>query len=652
MIIMDLVVSGVGKFSKPVKFTFHKGYNVVYGLNESGKSTFARAIMAVLFPDVYSNVPDFINWQLEGASRCYLTISEGNEIYRLVRDFSQKLSNLSRYIKDKKVFALITKDEGEISEFITNTLKLADEEIYSGTFFSDAANLPSTSPLGYMGAVPKPVKSQSSPEEDLDFEGQDPIALKERLETLKGEMARAEEMSGIETAFDEEQSNLYEIQSQIKDIRQMEKEIEETSDFINRFKAYGEVEGVISRVDRYMESERRIEHTINELKSKKGQAEAELINANLPSITEHKLFFPGVGIAVLGIVLKLPFAQDILGRFINNPDTIETISKLAVLIMLAGLGLAGWVLWQFISAFSYQNKLRSTVNESDDEIKLATARYNTEMREMKELMKSLGADNVEGLKAKINNYKQSELKRDTLLAKLSQMKEERGYDRLIEEENVIKSRVDELQQKLESMHGLGFTPQEMKTEIKKIEAYLAKKGVRFDRYDESKAGASKSGGFTGGRKPSRFPDDHFARSLAIATELVQKGQMEPLSELQKTFDKYIQVLTNKNYARATFSKDGVIKFFKADNLMRVGMDSMSLATKDTVYFALKLALIDSIIKRRSIPIIMDDPFILFDDQRIIAVTSILKELSSRAQVILLTTKKAAAQGADRTFQIK
>jgi uncharacterized protein YhaN len=79
---------------------------------------------------------------------------------------------------------------------------------------------------------------------------------------------------------------------------------------------------------------------------------------------------------------------------------------------------------------------------------------------------------------------------------------------------------------------------------------------------------------------------------------------------------------------------------------------MSLATKDTVYFALKLALIDSIIKRRSIPIIMDDPFILFDDQRITAVTSILKELSSRAQVILLTTKKTAAQGADRSFQIK
>ncbi len=650
MIIMDLVVSGVGKFSKPVKFTFHKGYNVIYGLNESGKSTFARAIMAVFFPEVYSNVPDFINWQLEGTSRCYLTISDGKEIYRIVRDFTQKLSNLSRYIKDKKAFAIITKDEKEIKDFISNSLKLFDEDIFSSSFFSDAANLPSTSPMGYVGAISKPIKTEykSSSKDDYELDGQDPIMLKERLELLKGEIARALEISEIENSFDQEQSNLYEIQTQIKEVRDVEKEIDEINEFINRFKAFGEVEGVVSRIERFTDLEKRIETTINQLKSKKGQADAELMNATLPSIPEHKLFFPGIGIAVAGILLNLPAITNLIPE--NRIATI--FLEVSTLIILAGFGMVGWVLWGFISALSYQSKLRNIISESNDEIKQATARYNSETRDIKELMKSLGSENVEDTKRKVKDYKQSEEKKDALEKKLILLKEEKDYDRLSEKETALKNKIDGYQKKLESMQGLGFTPQEMKTEIGKIESYLSKKGVGFDKYDEGKTQSSKSGGFGGGGKSSRFPDDHFARSLAIATELVQKGQMEPLSELQKTFNKYIQVLTNKNYARATFSSDGVIKFFKADNLMRVGMDSMSLSTKDCVYFALKLALIDSILTRRSIPVIMDDPFILFDEQRITTVTSILKELSSKTQVILLTTKQAAAKSADRSFQIK
>jgi uncharacterized protein YhaN len=144
MILLDLVIVGVGRFAQPTRFTFHKGYTVVFGLNETGKSTVGRAVMAVLYPEVYSRAPDFINWQLSGTSRAYVTLKEGTDVYRLTRDFSQKLSNLARYIPDKKIFALATKDEKEISDFLTEKLGLFDEEIYSSVFYSDFLHLPST----------------------------------------------------------------------------------------------------------------------------------------------------------------------------------------------------------------------------------------------------------------------------------------------------------------------------------------------------------------------------------------------------------------------------------------------------------------------------------------------------------------------------
>ena len=149
-----------------------------------------------------------------------------------------------------------------------------------------------------------------------------------------------------------------------------------------------------------------------------------------------------------------------------------------------------------------------------------------------------------------------------------------------------------------------------------------------------------------------FPTDHVARFLAIATELVQKGKMDPLSELQKTFNENIKLLTNNGYARATFSQGGVIKFFKADSLLRVSMDSMSPATRDSMYFALKFALIESMLNHISLPIVLDDPFVMFDDERLAAAVTIIKRLSQRTQVVLLTSRQGALQGADRSLKIK
>ncbi len=389
-----------------------------------------------------------------------------------------------------------------------------------------------------------------------------------------------------------------------------------------------------------------MENTIGELRSKKGQAEAELMNAHLPSIKDNKYLLTGLGIAIAGIVITYVL-KDFLIIYI--PEKIISFGNLAV---IAGFLVAGWGFWQFIQAQGYVSRLRKTVSESDEQIRYVKSRYESESREIKELMKSLGADSIETLKKRVSGFKQSEINKKALEDKLKMMKEGKDYEKLEGEEKEIKNRIEELLKKQDEIGSLGFTPQEMKEEIKRIEGHLAKRGIPVKkRLDESKA-QSGSGSSWGGRVSSRFPDDHIARFLAIATELLQKGQIDPLGELQNLFNKYIQILTKNNYARATFSKEGVIKFFKADNLMRVGMDSMTPATKDSIYFALKFSLIESILKRRSLPIILDDPFLLFDDSRIESVSAILKELSKNGQVIYLTSKQSGLKGADRSFRIK
>jgi hypothetical protein len=653
MILLDLVIVGVGRFAQPTRFSFHKGYTVVFGLNETGKTTFARAAMAVFYPEVYGKAPDFVNWQLSGTSRAYVTVKEGNDVYRLTRDFSQKLSNLARYVPDKKTFALITKDEKEIAGFLTDKLGLFDEEIYSSVFYSDFLHLPSTNPFGVIGAVPKPVASSSPSGSasvgDADGEDEDPETLKERLETLKREISRGKEIDQVQVDLDDLNGKLYDIQSKTKEVKELEGKLQEINAFFDRSKSLGDIAGIKSRMDRYIDSERRKDAQVNEIKSRRGQAEAQLANTAVPSLKDNKYLLPGAGIALGGILLNF-FQGNVLSFLPEYSNPISIAFKIITFGILAGLGLVAWGVWQFINAQNQIQALRSTISEADTDIRQFQTKFESETKDFRDVMRTLGSNNIEDLKAKLAGVEQTGAKKNALEQRYHDLVKEHKYEAIVADEAAIKKKIGELESKLESLGGLGYTHQEMKDEIKKVETLLKKKGIQVAPYQEGGVGAVKS--FGAERKPSRFPEDHFSRLIAIATELVQKGRMESLSDLQKNFDKYIQALSNNNYARSSISNDGIIKFLKGDNLMRVGLESMSPAAKDSMFFSLKFALIGSIIGKRALPIIFDDPFLLFDDKRLATVLTILKELSAKTQVIHLTSKQAAAKGADLSFQIK
>jgi uncharacterized protein YhaN len=647
MIIHDLVVSGIGRFSQATKFPLKQGYNVILGENESGKTTFSRAFMAVLFPDVYALTQDFVNWQLEGSSRASLTIAEGNTTYRLIRDFTQGLSNLSRYIPEKKAFVLVSKDGGEIEDFLSGTFKLFDEEIFSSLFYTDFKSLPSANPFGVRGALHKSSLTVSTQREtDDEYEGMDPALLKQKLETLKSEMERSKELEDIQAEIDEENAKLFTLQTDIREIRKFEERIFEINQFVEKFKSMGDVQEIRSRIEKYGESQSRKENAIRELRNRKGQAEAGLMNAPVPSLTDNTLLFAGLGVAGVGILITY-ILSGILTKYIP-----QNILQLGNFVVLGGFAVAGWGFWQYISALGNISKLKRTIADADEQIKQHQLRFDAEMREIDQLKKAFNIENIDNLKGKVFRLKQAESEKRDLEIKLEELKREKGYDELISEVEAREARIEELSRKLEKLGFLGFTPQEMRDEARKIENYLAKKGIPVQRTEGTDKKTQKMSSFGSGGGTTRFPPDHFARFLAIATELLQKGQIDPLAEIQNAFNTYIQLLSNKHYARATFSKDGVIKFFKADSLMRVGMESISPATKDVMCFALQFALIESILKRRSLPLIFDDPFLLLDDVRLEAVASIIKKLSQKGQAILLTSRQALLKGADHTLRMK
>lgn len=68
--------------------------------------------------------------------------------------------------------------------------------------------------------------------------------------------------------------------------------------------------------------------------------------------------------------------------------------------------------------------------------------------------------------------------------------------------------------------------------------------------------------------------------------------------------------------------------------------------KDQMYLALRLAALEHVLDQRGpLPVILDDLFVHFDDERTEAGLRVLTELSSRTQVLLVSHHRAVAQSA-------
>ncbi len=73
------------------------------------------------------------------------------------------------------------------------------------------------------------------------------------------------------------------------------------------------------------------------------------------------------------------------------------------------------------------------------------------------------------------------------------------------------------------------------------------------------------------------------------------------------------------------------------NGQRVGVDGMSAGTRDQLYLALRLASLEYFLREReSLPFIVDDVLVEFDDERAMAALETLAELSQKTQVILFS----------------
>lgn len=98
---------------------------------------------------------------------------------------------------------------------------------------------------------------------------------------------------------------------------------------------------------------------------------------------------------------------------------------------------------------------------------------------------------------------------------------------------------------------------------------------------------------------------------------------------------YLRLLTNNRYNNIEVGKKLTVSRYDGK---KIKVQYLSRGTSEQLYFALKLAFVQQIGDQINLPILIDDSFVNFDDQRIGLIKDLLKQIAKSNQILIFTAQ--------------
>ena len=108
-------------------------------------------------------------------------------------------------------------------------------------------------------------------------------------------------------------------------------------------------------------------------------------------------------------------------------------------------------------------------------------------------------------------------------------------------------------------------------------------------------------------------------------------------QLSEKAGAYFNRLTQGQYTQVSLTRDLDVAVREGDSLADRPLSYLSQGTADQLYLALRLALADLLLPQSdACPLILDDAFLTFDDNRLALALDVMQELAKTRQVLLFT----------------
>lgn len=127
----------------------------------------------------------------------------------------------------------------------------------------------------------------------------------------------------------------------------------------------------------------------------------------------------------------------------------------------------------------------------------------------------------------------------------------------------------------------------------------------------------------------------YEEAITALEAVIQQVSAEYLPILSERATEYINQITDGRYTSVNLTSDWTITL---DCKEKTGIVTswVSAGTLDQVFFSLRAACGELLSSGRKLPIILDDPFVSFDQERLERTLNLLQKLAAKNQVLLLT----------------
>lgn len=574
--------------------------NLIYGNNEAGKSTLLEFISSMFYgvsknknKKEISNYEKYKPWKNGDFSGKIIYKLDNNDEYQVYREFSKK--NPQIYNKNgEDVSRLFNINKTKGNEFFYEQTKI-DEEI----FFS-------TTTITQNQVVLDNNEQQTLTQKIANIlsTGEESVSYKKTIEKLNKKLL--EEVGTERTT--ERPINL--INSKIKEIERQKENIE-----IDNYRKE-KIEKEINEIEKNIFTKNKKIELIKEIKKhkEKNLLEEEKIKINKNIIEEENnkinnlrnqikenkkikksknfLLYILLGITIINIILLLLIKNNILGITLGG----LIISDLIMVII------------NYLNNRKNKRVEENNKNKKINEIEIAENNVKNVSKKIEVLEKEAKQKNnseIQSIKFKYN--KEIEEKEIDYLMKLNLV--------------MLDNEIEELEKNVSSENIKLHTNKIDYQNLEENENLTVVLEEKFQRCIQERNELQSLG-----------------NSINIAKEAIEKAYNRMKSEITPKFTQNLSLIVEKiskgKYKNVKFI-DGEGIIVELENGEYVNANKLSLGTIDQLYLSLRLSAIQEITEEH-MPIIMDEAFAYYDEERLTNILKYLNELSNENQIIIFT----------------